>query len=475
MGSRGAGKSYTVHVGVMLHEWLFNSQLYYDQEKSKSRVVIGAWDSKYVNDATSKIKVAYDQLPGAVKTSTKYFPSPLSQASTGTLNISKTFVASYEKKENNEWITKGTLSTIAPVSFYDNPYAPQGSRNNYVVVEEVGMCPNAEEIHFAAKDTLETNGSKYGSMVYIGTGGAMATGGTLAAYRMFYSPKQYNLVTIEDEWELRGAIPYFIPHYKAIDRFKDEEGNTNTKEALAAVEHKRSQLRGEAYYQEQQNNPIKPSEIFLSDQGSILPTSELKNRLDSIQSSPPPIPHKLIYSPTEPTGILALPDYTLQPITTYPWDKPNREGAVVIYEEPVYEEGKIPQGLYIIGYDPFRTDSSTGPSLGAIYVLKTSKYMGKYGNSKIVAAYIGRPYLGRDVVNEICLKLAMYYNAKVYFENEVGNTKEFFEKRKKLQLLAKQPTTVLNKKASYETSTTVYGYPMSNRQVKEEAILYLRS
>jgi hypothetical protein len=103
------------------------------------------------------------------------------------------------------------------------------------------------------------------------------------------------------------------------------------------------------------------------------------------------------------------------------------------------DTGKVPKDLYIIGHDPFANDNPDGPSMASIYVLKTKKYKYKYGHDEIVAHYVGRPFRGRSVVNEILLKLAMFYNAKVYFENVRGNVKEYFEKKRKLSFSC--PTT----------------------------------
>jgi len=71
----------------------------------------------------------------------------------------------------------------------------------------------------------------------------------------------------------------------------------------------------------------------------------------------------------------------------------------------------------------------------------------------------------------------LYGNAKIYFENSVGNVKEYFEKHKRLDLLAKRPTTIFTKKASYSTGTPTneYGYPMSNRYFKLDGLQYLRT
>jgi hypothetical protein len=84
--------------------------------------------------------------------------------------------------------------------------------------------------------------------------------------------------------------------------------------------------------------------------------------------------------------------------------------------------------------------------------------------------------MGKNAVNEILHKLALFYNAKIYFENSVGNVKDYFEKVRRLDLLATQPTTIFNKKASFLSNQSfIYGYPMPNQKVKWEALQYLRA
>lgn len=69
----------------------------------------------------------------------------------------------------------------------------------------------------------------------------------------------------------------------------------------------------------------------------------------------------------------------------------------------------------------------------------------------------------------------MYGNAKIFFENNVGNTKEFFEKVARLDLLAKAPQTIFSKKASFiGAPTNDYGYSMANRQKKLDGLLYIK-
>lgn len=153
---------------------------------------------------------------------------------------------------------------------------------------------------------------------------------------------------------------------------------------------------------------------------------------------------------------------------------------MVLYELPYLHNGTIPQGAYIIGCDHFKENTAGGNSLAAIYVMKTSKYPSLLGYDEIVASYLGRPYMGASEVTEILYKLSLFYgNAKIYFENTAGagDIKSYFERMKRLDLLASQPVTVFNKKASYDTnqSHVIYGYPMSNDKIKWEAIKYVRN
>ena len=70
----------------------------------------------------------------------------------------------------------------------------------------------------------------------------------------------------------------------------------------------------------------------------------------------------------------------------------------------------------------------------------------------------------------------MYYGNNpnmIYFENVRGNVKEYFEKRKKLKLLAYQPETIMTKKTQTSASR-IYGFPMQNAAIKAEGANYIR-
>lgn len=487
VGPRGYGKTYiTSH--LLLHEWLFDgAQEYIPGRQNSTDVIVGAADAKYTNNLLAKTKLALEELPGSQKINGVFYPNGFSKLYSGSWGPGKDIIASYNIKEGGTWEVKGSKSTIKNRTFRDNPFAAQGSRSSLSILEEIGMFPNLRE-SFAALDPVFKDGNyKYGTIVMIGTGGDMEGGGTLDTQYMFYNPDEFDILTFRDEWEGAEKIAYFVPAELGLNEFKDNQGNTRISEVSDYLDKERRRRSNESsislknhivYY------PRKPSEVFLSAQGALFPIPELQSRLSEVVSKS--IEQKLAKKTTlyyDPNSSYNGVNYsidtrnTLQPIDEFPWNKENKEGALVIYELPRLDEfNNVPQDLYIIGHDTVKTDDD-GPSLSSIYVLKTKKHMATHGHDEIVAQFVGRPFQGRNVVNELLLQLSLFYgNAIIYFENMVGNVKEFFEKRKKLHLLAVQPTTILtSKKTSGRSgSTVIYGYPISNDKVKKEAINYLR-
>lgn len=312
------------------------------------------------------------------------------------------------------------------------------------------------------------------------TGGDMDKG-TVDAAEMFYNPEGYDILAYDDIWEHRGKIGYFIYAPMVLNAYLDEFGKVDYEKALKAIHKEREKAKkvsSDKLNKEMQYKPLKPSEMFLARTSNIFPAPELRRRLSEVQTldshAPSYLTVDLFFSPSTSSGV----DYALsdkQPILNFPIkDDQSKEGAVVIYELPKTIDEAVPKDLYIIGVDPYKDDGTDG-SLAAVYVLKTSRYP-TLGYNEIVASFIGRPFMGKNEVNEIVHKLSLFYNAKIYFENAVGNVKDYFEKVKRLDLLATQPVTVFNKKASYSTNQPlIYGYPMSNQHIKWESLQYLRS
>lgn len=76
LGSRGFGKSYSVGVGIVAHEYLFDGKSRYTTDPTSSEVVVGAGDAKYSGETLDKTKIAIEQLPGEIKFADRVYPSP---------------------------------------------------------------------------------------------------------------------------------------------------------------------------------------------------------------------------------------------------------------------------------------------------------------------------------------------------------------------------------------------------------------
>lgn len=497
LGSRGFGKTYSV-AGLVLHEWLFDGMTKYvplgqlsNDDIPSINLTVGAGDSKYSDNLLGKVKYALGTLPGSQEVGGLVHPSPLSKQYTGSWNCgdAKGVRALYKKKIGGRWQDFGTQSSIKHRSFADNPFAANGLRCTMMIFEEIGMFSNLIASRNASVECCMDGANKFGTMMFLGTGGDMDKG-TVDANIMFNDPDSFDLISFDDIWENNGKISYFVPAYKGLNQFKDDNGFTLKEPATDYLQRHRKKLRasksgGSAIDEELQNRPLVPSEAFLTKKGNIFPIDELRQRLVKLRANDGfsylEKCVELYFDSDVPSGVNYKLDMEneLRPLNSFPLTEQqskNREGCVVVYDFPITVEGSVPKDMYIIGHDPYATDDPDGDSLGAVYVLKSPKHP-TYGGNEVVASFIGRPHQGRRIINEAIYKLSMFYgNAKIYFENVRGNVKEYFEKVKRLDLLAKQPTMVFNKKASYESTSKaiIYGYPMSGKAMKAEGIQYIR-
>lgn len=491
MGNRGFGKSYFVGNAIVAHEFLFDGANKYNPKLTVNspEIVVGAGDAKYSSDILKKVKLCFDNLPGAIQIGDKFYPSPFFKQTRGSWNPGHEIEAKYKKKIGGTWQDLGSGSKIKHRTYGDNPFAAQGTRPSVSVKEEIGMFSNLIASQEADVETMKSGTRKFGSCMYLGTGGDMDKG-TLDALKMFYDPLTYNLLAFDDIWENKGKIGYFSPATKGKAQYKDNQGNTQEKLAedseLAVREKlKKGKNAATALDAYVQYNPMKPSEMFLVKKGNIFPVVEAMETLAKLEKEDRftfnETVVELYFDPESKTGVnyKVDTDKKLKPVTDFPLKvTSDRNGAVIIYEFPIEINGEVPKDLYLIGHDPFKNDDAVGESLASIYVLKNKKYFTTHGHDEIVAEYVGRPDEGRRTVNEILEKLWLFYgggNRTIFFENEVGNTKEYFEKKKRLHALATQPETILSKTGAFTKSgNVIYGYPMSNVKIKGESEVYTR-
>lgn len=448
MGSRGFGKSYSVAGGVAGHEFVFDGMKSYDPDSlnntPSTEIVVGAGDAKYSGDILKKTQFGLDNLPGGIEIGDKFYPSPFAKQYGGSWYSGKEVVAEYKKKMGGTWKIMGSKSKIKHRTFKDNPFAANGTRPAVMVMEEIGMFNNLKASHEASVECMKNGAYKFGSCMYLGTGGDMEGGGTVDARDMFYNPDVYDMVAFDDEWENKGKISYFVPAYKGLNQFKDKNGNTQVQHAKDYLEKFREKLKKgknarSALDAELQNRPLVPSEVFLTRTGNLFPVADLLNRLAELEASNRERNHDYIgelYIDEGSKKIKWKPNPKLKPIYDFPVKAADDiAGCVIIHEMP-YEDkdGDIPYGMYIAGTDPYDHDESTTSSLGSTIVLNRL-------TNRVVAEYTGRPDTANQYYENV-RRLLKFYNAKCLYENERKGLFQYLEHKHETYLLADQPEII---------------------------------
>lgn len=448
MGSRGFGKSYSVAGGVAGHEFVFDGMKSYDPELIKNppstEIVVGAGDAKYSGDILKKTQFGLDNLPGGIEIGNKFFPSPFAKQYGGSWYSGKEVIAEYKKKLGGTWKVMGSKSKIKHRTFKDNAFAANGTRPAVMVMEEIGMFSNLKASHEASVECMKNGAYKFGSCMYLGTGGDMEGGGTVDARDMFYNPDVYDMISFDDEWEDKGKISYFVPAYKGLNQFKDDNGNTKEEPAREYLDKFRDKLKEgknsrSALDAELQNRPLVPSEVFLTRTGNLFPVADLLTRLAELEASNKERNHDYIgelYIDASAKKVQWKPNAKLKPIYNFPIrGNEDLSGCVIIYEMPyVDKDGDIPYGMYLAGTDPYDHDESTTSSLGSTFVINKL-------TNRIVAEYTARPETANQYYENV-RRLLKFYNAKCLYENERKGLFQYLEHKHETYLLADQPEII---------------------------------
>ncbi|MBP8762228.1 MAG: hypothetical protein KBH21_00075 [Acetoanaerobium sp.] len=445
LSARATFKSYTVFMGLFLHEWLFGSvRKYKDIKNSNNALLFGiaSPQSDALARSIGNLDRAYFSFPGQYDFPTKKkgktvkYWGAFYKNTRGQWKVDKgaNEVRHLVKTKQGKTIINGSqcqIQTITP----KNDKIFTGDRFRYGIIEEVGFCDNLKNIFVSCKDAFEVGDDQTGSLVMLGTGGDMEK--IKDSKEMFENPEAFNIFGIPNYWEkgknkkcglMLGA------NYKKESLKKD--GNTIQKEALIDIIRTRSEqivsLDVVSYARYLAYNPIYPKELLKPVNKSPLPLVELSAQRESLIEHDAmnllSVVGSLKYKDSK---VIFEPDLerTLEPILEWGRDEKltNTVGAWVIHEMP---QSFIPDDLYYILYDPYR-QSGEGTSLQAIYVYKY-KFKSK-GNDNtledtIVASYVGR-LKNLDDSYEEAIKASYFFNAKVFPEMNVTGFAEFVDRR----------------------------------------------
>ena len=344
----------------------------------------------------------------------------------------------------------GYKSEIIGVSLKDNPDTVRGKAGKLILWEEAGSFPELDAAWQIARPSVEQDGIAFGLMLAFGTGGDQ--GPAVAALReAFYNPESFNCLPFENIWEdsvQAKPCGFFVPQHTNLDirdengnrLYMDKDGNTLHNKAKELVLKQREEELKTAKSSEQVDRYIAehaetPSESFTEFSGNIFPKKELQKQLARIRTNKKLANAKQVGDLTMVDGQPVWNIKKTGDITEYHLPKTaDPTGAIVIWDHPIKD---APFGLYIIGVDPYDHDQSGSSSLGSCLVYKRHQDFESYSDM-IVAEYTGRPATA-EIFYEKVYRLALYYNARIMYENQNKGLFMYFKNKHIDYLLADQP------------------------------------
>lgn len=388
----------------------------------------------------------------------------------------------YKKNVNGADVTLGFKSQIIGVSLKDDPDKIRGKAGELIFFEESGSFSGLLKAWEVAMPTMRQGSKTLGTMIAFGTGGEEGPGFE-GLEELFYHPDAYNCLGFENDWDA-GAMGticgYFVPIYKNLDGFIDENGNSLVNEAVEYEEEQREKKKKgndpKSYDQYIAEHPFTPQEATLQVTANTFDVNSLKeqyNRVISGKLDSIGVVGEMYYNSKGKADF--TPNSNLRPISKFPHRKDDDlTGAVVIYEPPFKTELEelTPKNLYIICHDPYaQGKAESSSSLGAAYVIKVPNNMSK-PDDLIVASYVGRPQT-QDEYNRTLFMLAEYYNAKIGFENDRGEVIAYAKRFRKMHLLQEEFEMLDKKELRSKNVKRQFGMHMTEQR-KSQGELYIR-
>ena len=394
--------------------------------------------------------------------------------------------AGYEEQRDGKTVESGFLSFIKGVGLYNNPDKVRGKDAGLLFFEEAGKNKDLLKAWEIARSTVTAGAYTTGLMIAFGTGGS---GGEdmIGLEELYRKPEAYGILPVYNIWEdgmEQSVTGFFVSVCDNMEGHMDEDGNSDLEEAKQDELDERKKMkdkRQESYVQYVAEHPFTPGEALMNTSINIFPTKQLVDQKTYVIANPEvnnlAVSGYLTRELNSSKGTNEIKfkiDPESQPLNHFP-HKSNEDltGAIRIWETPYRDEGTIPDNLYFIALDPYAFESSGDmTSVGAAYVFKRTNNFSPSFSNLPVASYVGRPQR-LDVFNKNLFMLAEYYNAKIGFENDRGNTIDYARSKKKLDMLAKEFTFDYKKSLASSTVNRGYGMHVTSDR-KEVGLMYLR-
>lgn len=409
--------------------------------------------------------------------------------------------ARYQATVGGVKVWKGFNSEVRAISFKDNPTAAVGLSASWLILDEAGVFNNITDTYGYTEPLIKDGSTYTGVSLVFGSSGDMDSGSKYF-YEMFTNPEKYNMLDFEDPFNPNARIGFFSsatkgrlglclnPESKWYRKpMVDEDGNSNYEAAQDDIDFLRAKakhgLDPKAIHNITTQFPCTWKEAFLRNKGNVFGSPEMLEWLGHLENTPSlrgqAQKGELFF---DEGTVKWRPSDELNYITDFPLRKDPKSGesfstdsCAVIWEHPEkYENGEIPNYLYIAGCDPYDQDKSESGSLGSFFVYKRF-YRADRTHDIIVAEYTSRPNTAEEFY-EVCRKLCLYYNSKCLYENQLKGLKVYFEQKNSLHFLCEQPGII---KDVVKDSKVQRGYGIHMNRgtngasgIKDQCELYLK-
>ena len=350
---------------------------------------------------------------------------------------------------------RGTENAVTGITSKDDESKLRGTRGVLYLIEEMGTFPRLLNLYSVLRPSVEDGNDVWGTIFVYGTAGD-SDSDFAGAQELMYNPQGYNMLAIPNVYDKEGQgrkyFTMFFGGYLNRAECYNDDGVSNVTKALLEILADRYKVKYNstdinAITKRIAEIPITPQEAILRTKGNIFPVTALNERLNQIDNNPN------FYSDTyigtlemNSNGKVEFRPTNDIPIREFPTKDNKVEGAIEIYEMPKEIQGKIPNERYIMSLDNYENDTANTMSLGSMFVLDL-------WTDRIVAEYTGRPMFSDDL-NEIARKMALFYNARILYENNKKQSFAYFSKMNCLYLLADTPEYLKQKQL---IKTTGYG------------------
>lgn len=408
LAKRGAGKSYSM-ASILSHDFILGE----NKETKEGRVmsVNAAYSKEFLagkDGCLDKFKIIIDWCAENMQ-----WPHIRMKDS------SNEMVWKMGYKDKNTGIAKGTQNTVVGVSVKDDIGKVRGKRACHYMIEEFGTFPKLSDLFQNITPSVEDGDLVFGQIVMVGTAGDKESDFAGAA-NIMYNPLGHHMMAIPNVYDKEGSgkphFVYFFPGYINRTGCCDKNGVSDVTKALKNILLDRYNTKYNsddpfAIIKKMAEIPIVPAEAIVKLTYNMFPSVDCTERISQLDNNPREYDDVLVGDLIDNKGVIEFKPSTAQPIHIYPTKNNKVEGAIEIFAAPEIDKktGRPFPNRYIAGVDPYDNDQAESSSLGSIFVMDL-------WTDNIVAEYTGRPSFANDFY-EICRRLAMYYDARINYEN----------------------------------------------------------